>query len=130
MSILSIIPTKSEQQIGSVYDPDALREFADGLYSRARSAVVWCATSYGLLAFAIGFSFGILAGRQMFESIPNLDTISTAFVLGALGAVIGIAVGIVKGREKSFDFKLEAQKILLQIRIEERTRKAVRALPD
>ena len=126
MNLLSIISAKSDQQISAIYDSAVLQEFADQLSSRASTIVFECVASYGLMAFVVGFSLGILAGRQAFADTPNLDLTSTALVIGALGTLIGIIVGIVRGREKSFNLRLEAQKLLLQMRIEENTRKEAR----
>lgn len=134
MSILSITSEESDQQISaekpdqqisSIYDPAMLQGFIDELCAKARHIVFECMAIYGLLAFAIGFSFGLFAGRQAFQNIPNLDLTSTSLVIGAFAGVVGIILGTVKGRERRFDVKLEAQKLLLQMQIERNTRKGL-----
>jgi hypothetical protein len=94
------------------YDPQAIQKCADGLYTRARSAVA-SYTALGTLLGALASIF-LRAGAE--------------WLIAA--AILGAAVGYVLGSEKAFQLRLQAQMSLCQVRIEANTRKAQSQLPS
>lgn len=86
------------------YDPNVIQEFADRLYTKAKSII----RSYTILGVIL-LGFAGLATQQ-----PKL---------GLVGAVIGGVIGYIMGKEKAFVYKLQAQTALCQVQIETNTKK-------
>lgn len=92
------------------YDPGVIREFAGRLYRQARSVIV---TSTLL---------GVLGGGILGALTANLAGFRgdmRSFAL--LGIVVGGVWGFLRGRERAFKLKLEAQIALCQVQIEKNT---------
>ena len=81
------------------YDPDAVRKLVVRLYRRAHFVLV--------LWPIIGALIGWLAGRE---------------VVGDLAVVIGAALGYLLGSRYSIHYKVHAQTLLWQKRLEEHAR--------
>lgn len=95
------------------YDPTVVQEFANRLYREARSVqVVW-----PLLGFLAGF---ILVG-----SMASRTDATAVLLVGGVGAILGYAAS----RSRAFVLRLEAQKALCQVRIEENTRAQAAGAP-
>ena len=84
------------------YDPKVIMEFAERLYARANSIII----SYTIIGIIIGGAGGMVSGKG---------------VVAAIAAVIVGAIGYYMGREKAFQYKLQAQTALCQIQIEKNT---------
>ena len=95
------------------YDPRVVREFADRLYRRARF-VVALYTGVSILA---GLILGVAVG-QFLATTGGVQGIPAAL----LALVFGV-LGFVRGRERVFALKLQAQTALCQVQIEENTRR-------
>lgn len=94
------------------YDPAVIQEFAQRLYRQA-AIVVFTSTVLGLLLGALILAIGAgTAGLK--RDIGSL---------ALLGAAVGAAFGYVRGRERAFKLKLEAQTALCQVQIETNTRR-------
>lgn len=92
-----------------VYDPNVLQQLAERLESQARSVIA--------LNVLGGFVVGLgLAGTLMYAK-PDFQ------IPAALLVVLCLIVGLSRGRAKAFMFRVEAQKTLCQMKIEENTRK-------
>jgi hypothetical protein len=92
------------------YEPQVIVEFADRLLTRAASITAL----YGLFGLLLAGPGGILIGAA---------TNTSPEVIGGLGAVVGLAMGVVIGREKGFLLRLQAQQALCQVQIEFNTRR-------
>ena len=85
------------------YDPKVIVEFASRLYARANSVIA----TYTILGVLVGAGAGSALGHGA----------------GALiGAVIVGSIGYSMGSEKAFQYKLQAQMALCQVKIEANTR--------
>lgn len=85
------------------YEPNVIQEFSGRLYAKAKNIIL----SYTILGIIIlGFA-GIATQQPIF---------------GAIGAVIGGLIGYSMGKEKAFQYKLQAQTALCQVKIEENSR--------
>jgi F0F1-type ATP synthase assembly protein I len=90
------------------YEAKIIQEFADRLYSKAKS-VIASYTFWGIVLGAfLGFAFGT------YSRTGPLFTIVGMFIVGAIGYSIG--------KEKAFQYKLQAQIALCQVKIEENSR--------
>ena len=87
------------------YDPEVIQEFSDRLYAKAKSII----RSYVVLGIII-LGFAGLATQQP--------------IFGAVGAIIGGLIGYSLGKEKAFQYKLQAQTALCQVQIEANSRVA------
>ena len=94
------------------YDPAVIQEFADRLYLRAATIVIF----YTFIGIVVGGIGGFLAGAYWKGYDPRL--------IAVLGLLLMGLFGYAYGRERSFRLRLEAQTALCQVRIEENTRKA------
>jgi hypothetical protein len=105
------------------YEPRIIQKFADRLYRRAKIATVvstiagvlfGCMNGLGLTLSAVGFSLE--------EGGRDATTILVPALIGALGgaAILGL-VFFLLGRNQAFRLKVEAQKTLCQLKIEENT---------
>ena len=87
----------------TVYDPDVIQQFADNLYTKAKS-IIQSYTLMGVIPF--GFAGFIMGGP----------------VFGVIGAVTGGIIGYSIGKEKALAHKLQAQTALCQVQIEKNSR--------
>jgi len=98
------------------YDPAVVQKFAGRLYSRATSIVV-TSTLGGLILGAIaGGGLVVAAAAYAPGSKP-----SPGIAIG-IGALVAGLVGLVRGLERAFKLKLDAQMALCQVQIEANTR--------
>ncbi len=94
------------------YDPEILRKYAARLYEQAVN-MSW---KYAIGGYIIGSVFGSAIGG-LTSSIPAKVT----SVL--LNGFIGMLIGYYTGREKAQDERAKAHLIMLQLQIEENTRR-------
>ena len=99
------------------YDPDILQQYADDLYSKAKSIAVTTALIYVLVVFVISF--------VLVAAMPRVIPAEADLTILAISTVIGICAGVDAGRRKAFSLKLQAQQILCQRQIELNTRQAM-----
>lgn len=92
------------------YDPLVIQQFAEQLYSRARSIVI----TYTLGGALVGF----FAGALVPIPIPTNNKDGAI----AVAAVVAAVIGFLWGRAKAFMLKLTAQMALCQVQIEKNTR--------
>lgn len=90
------------------YDRSIIVQFADRLYKRARSAVVF----YTFLGIILGLFVGFA-----------LAAVAKSPILILAGIVIVGVLGFSYGTEKAFQYKLQAQQALCFAQIEANTRK-------
>ena len=102
------------------YDPSVLREYAEKLYGQARWIALTTACTWALVSAALGWVVGTIAGNLERVGVTG-DAAST---LAGLGAVLGFVVGTAVGIRRGFNLRLDAQRTLCQVQIEENTRKA------
>jgi outer membrane lipoprotein SlyB len=95
------------------YDPQVIQEFALGLYRQANSIIATHTVVGGILGAAAGAVVGIVTNESAMA-------IAGALFIGLLGAALGLSMG----RQKSFSLKLQAQTALCQLQIEANTRAA------
>jgi VIT1/CCC1 family predicted Fe2+/Mn2+ transporter len=93
------------------YDASVIDEFASRLYSQAASII---ATST-IVSLVIGSAVGLVVVVAM----KSQNSIDTAVIIGALAGGI---IGFMRGRERAFKLKLDAQIALCQVQIERNTR--------
>ena len=94
------------------YDPNIIQEFAKRLYRQASTIVA---------AYVIG---GILVGAiigSILVALPRGANIAPGVGL-LFGGIFGGIFGYIRGAEKAFKLKLEAQLALCQVQIESNTR--------
>lgn len=99
------------------YDPKILQGYAARLYRRAAGHVFVCA----LLGFLLGFPALAIIYKVLSMTSPPVKV--GAGVLAFL-LLAGLALGWAYGRGKAFELKLEAQRTLCQVQIEQNTRRA------
>ncbi len=85
------------------YDPDTVQKLAERLYRRATFVLVFWPL--------IGLLGGGLAGR---ETAGNLGAV--------IGAIVGAYLGYLFGSMRSMNYKVKAQTVLWQKRLEEHMR--------
>lgn len=88
------------------YDPTIIHEYADKLYKKAENV----ATLYTVFGFFLGFFIG---------AFPAAATGPAIFALSIPLCVIPLHM---VGRDKAFQYKLQAQQALCYAKIEENTR--------
>jgi hypothetical protein len=93
------------------YAPEIIEQFADRLYRRARSMVLKFAFAGGLVTYFGIYLVGFLAHRE----VPT-----EAALAGALLAAVPAGWF---GWEKGFRLRVEAQRALVEVKIEENTRR-------
>jgi hypothetical protein len=93
----------------AVFDPRVIEQFAEALYRRAGTTVLF----YALLVGVLGGGLGLYVGQT-----TGLGPGSGAAAMLVLGALLGAALG----REKAFALRLQAQTALCQVQIERNTR--------
>jgi len=100
------------------YDPEVLQKYADWLYHEAASIVFWTAARYG------SYGFGVAAIPAAFykHSQPYSNDNGSLLVVVLIFTFIPLVFGILAGQRKSFELKLEAQKVLCQRQIEMNSR--------
>ena len=107
------------------YEPHVLYQNAERLYATARSMVI----KYALIGAFLG---GVLGGVIGSGFVTKSDTngVEIVAVIALTGAVIIGVFGADFGREKGFFLRLEAQKILCQVKIEESVRWTAQNTPS
>jgi hypothetical protein len=95
------------------YDQKVLQRFVDETYERA-DQLVWSSAIVGALPGAV-----IIVAALPF--LPE-DFTGTVIVVGAAIAAAGAYMGYNAGQKQAFELRLEAQRLLLQMKIEENTR--------
>src|SRR5688572_15107356 len=95
------------------YEPGVIIDFAQRLYSQARSVEA----IYAVIGAMLGGLAGILLGMQIAGG-------AIAFLLAALGVVSVGLFGLVIGRTRANSLRLQAQTALCQVQIEANTRGA------
>jgi hypothetical protein len=95
------------------YDANVLLTYIEELYRRAKWIIVARALKYGIAAFVIGMF--------VINVVPHTANLFL-FVCGA--TFVAALIGMEKGRAKAWEYKFEAQKLLLEIQIEANTRGA------
>jgi hypothetical protein len=93
------------------YDPQIIHQFASGLYRQANSIIATHTLLGGVLGALVGTGAGLVTNEATMAVIG-------AVVLGLLGGALGLSIG----RQKSFSLKLQAQTALCQMQIEANTR--------
>ena len=93
------------------YDADVIVTFAARLYKQAGSIVA----SYTFL----GALLGLLVGGTAAAMLQRDDLMVAVAIVVAL---IAGAVGYVRGQERAFTLRLQAQTALCQVQIEQNTR--------
>jgi|GEM_PF-898358 len=102
------------------YDPNVLQKYADQLYSQAR----WVVASLTALGFFVGFAASCILAWALLSRSPGAPP-PGAWIL--LLPLVGLALGLAYGRGKAFQLRLEAQRTLCQLQIEQNTRRPVPA---
>ncbi|MGC2520885.1 MAG: hypothetical protein WA373_17470 [Burkholderiales bacterium] len=92
------------------YNPEVIQEFAERLYRQARS-IILSSTLLGIFGGAIVGAIGV-------SLIHAQQHIGVAALIGAL--VVGFS-GYLRGKERAFKLKLEAQVALCNVQIEKNT---------
>jgi|SRR5579862_7302976 len=98
------------------YDPRILQQFADLLYTKARAVVI----NYSVLGLLVGGGVG-LGIKLAFHASRDTQMVGTIAWIGL--AAIGLYGGYTSGQMKAFALRLDAQRTLCQLQIEENTRK-------
>jgi len=93
------------------YDADIIVAFAARLYKQASSIVA----AYKVL----GALLGLLGGGAAAALVRQENSM---VMLAAVGALIAGAVGYIRGQERAFTLRLNAQTALCQVQIEQNTR--------
>jgi NAD/NADP transhydrogenase beta subunit len=94
------------------YDPKILQQFADQLYSQARSQIA----AWTVRSVIVGFIVAVVL--VALEPVLRQETV----VWMLLGILIGAYIGVVIGRRRAFQLRLEAQRTLCQLQVEKNTR--------
>jgi len=97
----------------TTYDPAVIEQFADSLYSQAKTVVTTYSALGALFGFIVGFG---LASAQ--------NTGGSGVMVGGVVALFGLLLGLALGRSKAFALKLQAQAALCQVQIERNTARA------
>ena len=102
----------------ATYNETVLVEFAEELLRQAKWIIAICVAKYAGIA-TVASLFG-LSAYQYFFKITDLPAGPASLFIGLFGALAGAA----EGRRRSFELRLEAQKILALIEIEHNTRRS------
>ena len=104
----------------AAYDPKILQQFADSLYSKADSIVA----QYTIRGVLLGALLALVSYWGLVAYLRNAAPDSALFVAGVLFVVCVVGFYI-RGKEKAFGLRLEAQRTLCQLQLEKNTRSAV-----
>jgi hypothetical protein len=113
-----------EAPMATQYDSQVLQQYADDLYRQAQSIMVWTAIKYGSLVFLLS----LIALSAFNAAQRSASDVSTGLVVVAVLTAVGVVVGVGAGRLKAFNLKLEAQRLLCQLQIEQNTRTVDKAM--
>src|SRR5262245_13537508 len=92
------------------YDAALIQEFAQRLYRQANSIILTSTFMGAFLGAIVGAAGAGMAGLR-----------GSVGALALLGVAVGAIAGYVRGRERAFKLKLEAQTALCQVQIERNT---------
>jgi hypothetical protein len=101
------------------YDPKIMIEFATARYKEAESVVFWYSTVGIFLGLLLGAPFAIIGQNLGGEQTVSLTIF--AMLLPVIGGVLGFALS----RERAFQLRLEAQRTLCAVQIEQNIRALV-----
>ena len=107
----ALVPLGETRGVMKSFDPSVIQVFAEELYKRARTIVIF----YGVVAGLVGGVLGVFVGQAAGVG---------AVVGGPALLVLAALVGATAGQEKAFALKLQAQTALCQVAIERNTRPA------
>src|SRR6266446_7989559 len=106
----------------ATYDASVLQVFADQLYEKARMIVFWTAARYGFWTlFVSGIISAVIAAYTSSKVSSHGQPSGGASALMAIVLIltfVAVVKGIEDGKAKSFNLRLEAQRILCQRQIE------------
>ena len=102
------------------YDSHIIQQMADALYKRARGLELWMsltsAIRWGLAVAAIG---GGVAAASSLDGDWQLFGGGVAVASGGLGAMLGAVSGFRNGRTLAFTLRLDAQRALCSVQMEQ-----------
>lgn len=98
-------------RIPIAYDPAVIQEFAGRLYSQS-SSIIFTSTLLGLI-------IGTLIGLGLAGAVQDDEAVGIFLLVGLM---VGGFFGYIRGKERSFKLRLEAQIALCQVEIERHTR--------
>ena len=98
------------------YNENVIQQFVDDLCRRATFIVVDITARWLFASLAIGF----IGSRLFLAWQPQADV--PVGLISAGFAIVGMTIGIMKGRARAFALRLQAQQVLLQMQIERNTR--------
>lgn len=93
------------------FDPRVIQEFADRLYAQADSIIAQSTALATLMGAAVGYMISVISHEP---AQAGISTISCAGIAGIMGYL--------RGREKAFKLRLDAQLALCEIYTERNTR--------
>jgi uncharacterized integral membrane protein len=105
----------------ATYDEKIIQQFADDLYKQAEAIIAGTAVRYAAAALIAGYAVSMVITHVFEQQFPSFP--GEVVTLGI--AVVGLLLGILKGRARAFSLRLQAQQVLLQMQIERNTRKNV-----
>lgn len=104
----------------ATYDPKILQQFADNLYSKADGIVA----QYTIRGVLLGALLALVSYWGLIAYLRNAAPESALIVAGLL-FVVCVAGFYIRGKEKAFALRLEAQRTLCQLQLEKNTRSVV-----
>lgn len=109
------------------YDEKIIQEFADALYSKAMLIIFWVIVKgillWATISTALGFTLSYTMFHETFDSQVILFGPAIIIIFMIAGIFIGYKRGKHLGEILAFQYKLQAQTALCQVKIEQNTRK-------
>lgn len=100
------------------YDEQILLKGASSLEARASQIIFWTAARYLALTFAVAW-----IGASTYNLLSHSSDVP-AMPVAAIGAAIAMVVGILVGRDRAFDLRLQAQQLVALVQIEQNTKRS------
>lgn len=94
-----------------VYDPTILRRYANRINMSADLEIL----GWSFFGLFLGAIVGAIVSPLKLIDVPSSELLY-------IGALVGVFLGFLWGREKAFMLKVQAQQILCQVEIEQNTR--------
>jgi hypothetical protein len=107
----------------TAFDPSLMQQYADTLYERAQWLMYEYMLQWGAIAYVVVLVLTVVAHVGGVHSVaaPTIEFGNPGTIMVAVVAAI---VGARIGRRKGFELRLEAQRTLCQLAIEDNTRKS------